>query len=167
MLSQKQFLTIPWAFCFAILVASVIVQHYFSLAPCPLCMLQRVMIIGILCTLTTWWIHNPKQWAKKWYGAIISILSLTGFGLAARQTWIQLAPGSSQRSCLPGLSYLFQHMSWGQALKTALHGSTECGSVHWSFMGMSLANWSMLGFLIIFSLTTATMISKTICQRQA
>ena len=167
MLTQKQFLIIPWMFCFGILIASITVQHHYGLAPCPLCMLQRMMMIAILCTLTAWWIHNPKQLAKKCYCSMVSVLSLLGLALAARQTWIQLSPDSAQSSCLPGLSYLFQNMPWGQALKLALHGSTECGSVHWSFMGMSIANWSILSFITILALMIALISTNRICQTTA
>lgn len=140
--------------CLIIFASAVYIQNHYGLAPCPLCMLQRFSMIGIGLSLFIWLIHHPSGWGRFIYGGLCLILSCIGLGLASRQVWLQHQPiTNTHASCLPGLSYLFQHMSFGHALKLALHGSQECGSVHWSLFGLSIANWSLLVFALLIVLT--------------
>jgi disulfide bond formation protein DsbB len=52
----------------------------------------------------------------------------------------------------------------GQALKMILSGSGECAEVDWSFLGFSIAEWSLLWFLIFFitGLVSIYLTKKTI-----
>lgn len=153
MIASRQRIASAGLLCLIIFSASVFIQNHFGLAPCPLCMLQRFVMIGIGMVLLLWLIHCPKNWQRFVYGGLSLLLSAAGIGLATRQVWIQHQPADIHASCLPGLSYLFQHMSFGKALKLALHGSQECGSVHWSLLGLSLAGWSLLVFIVLFFLS--------------
>jgi protein dithiol:quinone oxidoreductase len=159
MLSQRQFLIIPVLACLFILISAITVQHHYSLAPCPLCMLQRFAIIGMLSLLVLWCAHNPRSKIKWLYSTLSLSLSVIGASLAARQAWIQHQPAASHGGCLPGLSYLFQNMPWGQALKVVLRGSTECGSVHWTFLNLSIASWSLISFIVIAILISSAMLA--------
>lgn len=123
------------------------VQHFM---PCPLCLLQRYVFIflGIIFIFAA--IFNPKGVLHKVYGALISLVSLCGLALSIRQIYLQSLPPSSNIVCLPGMQYLFKTMSWFDALRTVLHGSQECGEVHWRMLGLSMAWWSAFLFVFLF-----------------
>ena len=148
-LTSRTLCLIALLLCFILFGVAYWVEKQFGLAPCPLCMLQRIMIGGIAVVALIGAIHNAKRVGSIIYGIIGLIFSATGLGLAARQIWLQHQPTDTHAACLPGLSFIFQTMSFGKALKTILHGSTECGRVRWTFLHLSMPEWSAIAFTVL------------------
>ena len=136
--------------CIALLTIAIYVETTFRLAPCPLCMLQRFVYISIIVILAIASIHNPKNRLRKnVYCLVTLVFSGMGIFLAGRQSWLQHIPADKNATCLPGLKFLFQSMPLGQAIKTILHGSQECGTVRWVFIHLSMAEWSLIFFVLL------------------
>lgn len=116
--------------------------------PCPLCALQRLVLMGLgvifaLGCLTGGWVNRLLAW-------LATAGSLSGVLLAGRQVWLQwYPPPDTGAGCGASLQYLLHVMSPLQVLHQAIQGSAECGRVSWTFLHLSLAEWS-LGCFVLF-----------------
>ena len=73
-------------------------------------------------------------------------LAVTGALIASRQVWLQHLPPELVPECGPGLDYMLNVFPFTDAIKMALTGSGECAEVKWRFIGLSIAEWSLIMF---------------------
>lgn len=147
---------IPYAtlflLCAALLGFGFYLQAYQGQDPCPLCIFQRVcyMAVGVVALVAA--VHGPRS--RSWiyaYTGVIALLALTGATIAARQVWLQHLPPDQVPECGPGLDYMLNVFPLSKTLRMVFTGSGECAQVGWTFLSLSIAEWS----LIWFSLFTA------------
>jgi disulfide bond formation protein DsbB len=122
------------------------VQHQ---DPCPLCMVQRVIFIVILLLFAVAGLHGPKRAGERVYAALISLISLTGVGVASRHIWIQNLPKDQVPACGPGLDYMLNTFPMADVLKELMHGSGECAAKGWTFLSLGIPEWSLLCYLAL------------------
>lgn len=126
-------------------------EVYKGMAPCPLCMLQRIILLflGIVFLLGT----LLKGIGQIFVGLLSLIVSISGILFAGRQVWLQHMPSHHLGECGVSLSYMFKVLPLMQVLKQIWIGGMECSQQGWVFMHLSLAEWSLVGFLLFFVLT--------------
>ena len=73
-----------------------------------------------------------------------------GILLSGRQVWLQHVPPSSLGECGASLTYMFQTLPVMKVINHVWTGGIECSQQGWTFMYLSLAEWSLLGFLGFF-----------------
>src|SRR6185295_6470276 len=83
--------------------------------------------------------------------------ALGGAGVAARQVWLQHLPADKVPQCGPDLYFMLENFPFSRTLKTLLSGTGECAAVDWTFLGLSIAEWSLACFaaLLLYSLWLA------------
>lgn len=150
--------------CCALLGFGLYLEHGTGLEPCPLCIFQRIAFISIAVIALIAALHGPNRMAIWLYSGLISLAALIGGGIATRQVWLQHLPADQVPECGPGLDYMLESFPLSQALKMILSGSGECAEAGWSFLGFSIAGWSLLWFLIFFisGLVSIFSLKKTI-----
>ncbi len=128
-------------------------QHVVGLEPCPMCIMQRYAFLIVALIALVGGLHGPARSGSRVYAALIGLGALTGATIAARQSWMQLYPPEIPE-CGPGLEYLLESFPLGQALPMIFRGAGDCVAVDWTFLGLSIANWSLLTFTatIVFAL---------------
>ena len=132
-----------------ILCIGLLVEFALGLAPCPLCMMQRIWfaLTGIVA-----WIglsHNPR-WGI--YPLVSALCAMVGGGFAIRQLWLQSLPADQVTSCGPDLSYMIDAFPLGDLLAAMTSGTGDCAVVYDVIPLMSIAGWSLLGFsLLLFA----------------
>ena len=89
--------------------------------------------------------HGPGRTGSRVYAALIGLGALTGGSIAARQTWMQLYPPEIPE-CGPGLEFMLESFPLGEALPMIFRGAGDCTAIEWTFLGLSIANWSLLSF---------------------
>lgn len=131
------------AFC--LLAFGLYLQHFQGLEPCPMCIMQRYafLLVAVLALVAA--MHGPGRTGSRVYAALIGLMALAGGGIAARQTWIQLYPPAIPE-CGPGLEFMLDSFPLGQALPMIFRGAGDCSIVDWTFLGLSIANWSLVSF---------------------
>ena len=132
----------------AMLGGALFMEHVMGLAPCPLCLMQRiwVMIVGAiaLAGLT----HNPRILI---YPLLSVLAALTGAAFSIRQLYLQSLPADQVPACGAPLDYLLDG-PLADLLREMTMGSGDCAEVSWSLLGISLAGWALLGFLAMAGL---------------
>ncbi len=125
-------------------------EHVQGLEPCPLCVFQRVGLIGLGIFSLIAFVHNPKgNGIRRSYAFLGTLSILWSAGVAARHIWLQNLPPEKVPSCGPGLDYLVDVLPMKTVLQQVLSGSGECAVVDWTFLGQSLPVWSLVFFSVL------------------
>lgn len=145
--------------CGALLGYGYYLEHVQGLAPCPLCILQRVAFaaVGVVALVAA--LHGPLGWAARGYAFLGLAGALAGAGLAGRQIYLQQLPPDAVPACGPGLDYLLEVFPLREALSQALRGSGECAELlPWSFLGLGIPEWALAWFALLALLLAAVFI---------
>tara|TARA_R110002072_G_scaffold14582_9_gene60233 strand:- start:45193 stop:45702 length:510 start_codon:yes stop_codon:yes gene_type:complete len=146
MLTSRLFFIALFIACLSLLSFGLYLEHVRGLEPCPLCAFQRLAYVAITVVALIAAIHNPTDIFRIVYNMLLIIFALIGAAIAGRQTWLQHLPAELVPECGPGLEYMLEVFPLGQALKMVFSGSGECAEVHWQFIGLSIAEWSLICF---------------------
>jgi disulfide bond formation protein DsbB len=125
-------------------------QNHLGLEPCPMCIVQRYALIGVI----VWCVLGSSANAPKLSVLMSWLVLLTaGFGafVAARQTWLQWYPPEVV-SCGRDFYGMIENFPLQRAVPMIFKGSGDCTKIDWTFLGGSIANWSFLVFTGIFVL---------------
>lgn len=160
-LTTRKLNFIGFIICCGIIAFALYLQFVMNIQPCPLCVIERILIafIGIVMLIAA--IHNPSETGDKIYGLLILIIAIAGMCAAGRHIWLQSQPLTLGQICVPGLNYLFTNLPITEALRTLIVGTADCAKVDWTFLGLSIPMWTflcfdafaLLGFLQIIGLT--------------
>lgn len=146
--SQTWFFLGFWA-CVGLLSAGYYFQFVQKLAPCPLCISQRIAIflagICFLCAA----LHNPGQTGTRRYAVFGAVIALCGGAVSARHVWIQNLPADKVPECGPGLDYVLKNFPLSETIKLMLSGTGDCAEVNWTLLGFSMPAWTLLAFLLL------------------
>ncbi|WOE30941.1 MULTISPECIES: disulfide bond formation protein B [unclassified Acinetobacter] len=125
-------------------------EHVQGLAPCPLCVFQRLGLIALGLISLVAFLHNPPlKSVKRLYAFFGTLAILWSFAVAARHVWLQSLPPDQVPSCGPGLDYWLETLPLKSVFEQVLNGSGECARVDWTFLGQSLPLWSLLFFALL------------------
>ena len=153
MYNSRKFFIVIFTICIGLLIFGLYLEHVHGLKACPLCIFQRIAYTVIIFIALIGAIHNPRNLLQIIYKLLIVISSITGATIAGRQIWLQHLPPELVPECGPGLDYMFNVFPFGEALKMIFTGSGECAEVKWRFIGLSIAEWSLIMFIGIFIAT--------------
>ncbi len=124
-------------------------QYVEYLDPCPLCLTQRFFyfLSGIFALLALFKVRSVL-WQKT-LSVLVFVSSLGGIGTAARQVWLQHLPPDQVPECGPGLQYWIDNMPFLKTIELLFKGDGNCAEVDWTFLGLSMAAWSLLMFVLL------------------
>jgi len=137
------------AICAALLAYGYYLEHVAGLAPCPLCILQRMAFAGLAVLFVAAALHGPARRGAAVYAALLGVTGAAGAGLAVRHLYIQTRPAEGLGGCGPGLDYIVDTFGPLEAAEVILRGSGECASVDWTFLGLSLPGWALVWFVLL------------------
>jgi disulfide bond formation protein DsbB len=130
--------------CVALMGYALYAQHVLGLAPCPLCIFQRVAVIAVGAVFLIAALHDPGTLGARIYGGLILLTAACGIGIAGRHVWIQAQPPGTVAACGADLDFLLDIMPITQVITKVLTGSGECGKIDWTFLGLSMPWWVLI-----------------------
>jgi disulfide bond formation protein DsbB len=133
------FLACAGMMCFALYA-----EHILMLAPCPLCVLQRLAVISLGLVFLVAALHGSDGAGRYVYAVLILFASGGGAGVAAWHVRVQNLPADQVPSCGPGLDYMLESFPLADVLKMVFTGSGECATVVWQFLGLSMPSWVLI-----------------------
>ena len=138
--------------CVAMMAYALYVQYQLYLDPCPLCVFQRIAVIGIGIAFLLLAVLNPAPgWARRIVLGLFGLSALGGVIVAGRHVWLQHLPPDKVPTCGPGLNYMLDNFPLGDALKMVFTGSGECASTDWTFVGLSMPMWVLIAVVVMTS----------------
>ena len=135
--------------CGGLILYALYLQYYEYQDPCPLCLLQRVVYIVLMVVFLLGALHGPRRTGAVVYSTLLVLVSLIGAGIAARHVWLQHLPKDKVPECGPGLGYILDRFPLVNALEKIFRGSGECAEAGWRLMGLSIAEWSLVWFVLL------------------
>ena len=135
--------------CIGLLAFALYLQYVELQEPCPLCILQRIAFFAMMAVFVVAAVHGPTRRAAFVYSTIAFLCAAAGGAVAARQVWLQHLPADRVPACGPGLEYMLERFPLSEVLGKVLQGSGECAEVGWKFLGLSIAGWSLVWFVLL------------------
>ncbi|MCV6626853.1 MAG: disulfide bond formation protein B [Cellvibrionaceae bacterium] len=133
--------------CVGLILIALGFQEIMGLAPCPLCITQRIFVVAVGLFALAAAIHNPGLGGRRLYALGGIAMAITGAGFSGRHLYLQGLPADQLPSCGPGLSYMFETFPFMEAMEILLMGDGNCGDVMWSLFGISMPGWVLVAFI--------------------
>jgi disulfide bond formation protein DsbB len=135
--------------CAALLGFGYYLQYARGLEPCPLCHVQRGFFYAVMAVFILGAAHGPRRTVGIIYGVLAALLAAGGAAAASRQVWLQHLPADRVPQCGPDLFFMLENFPLGTTLQKLIQGTGECAKVDWTFLGMSIAEWSLACFVAL------------------
>jgi disulfide bond formation protein DsbB len=133
--------------CALLLGYGYYLQYVDGLQPCPLCLVQRLFFYAVLIVFLLAAVHGRWRWL---YASLVMLFAAGGVAAAGRQVWLQSLPPDKVPQCGPDLYFMLENFPLSRTLKTLVSGTGECAVVDWTFLGFSIAEWSLGWFALLF-----------------
>ena len=124
-----------------------------GLEPCTLCITQQFFYCLIGLSSFVAFFHDPVTTTSRVYSFFISLFSLAGIWISGRQIWLQGLPEDKVPLCGPPLEYIIDVFPFADILNALFMGDGNCAEIPWKFLGLSMAGWSLIWFVVIFILS--------------
>ena len=145
--TPRRLLALICTACIAMLAFGLYLQHGVGLEPCPMCIVQRyaLVLVAVVAGLTA--LSGKKGVLVS--GSVLMLLA-SGFGafVAARQSWLQWYP-PEVASCGRDFYGMIETFPLKRAIPMIFKGSGDCTKIDWTFLSLSIANWSFISFVVI------------------
>lgn len=136
--------------CAALLGYGFYSQFVTGLEPCPLCIFQRLAFAAVAVVFLIGALHGPTHaGARRVYGVLGLLATGIGIAIAGRHVWLQHLPPDQVPACGPNLDYMLEAMPLAGVVRKVLTGSGECAKVDWTFLGLSMPEWSLVWFVLL------------------
>ena len=141
-----------FAVCALLIGYALFLQFNAHLEPCPLCIFQRIAFAALGLVFLLAGLHAPGGNAgRRAWGVLALVAAAAGLYVAGRHVWIQHLPADQVPMCGPDLGFLLDAMPVASVIRTVLTGAGECAKVDWTFLGLSMPEWS-LGWFVALTL---------------
>ena len=133
----------------AAMAFALYLQHALGLAPCPLCITQRLFVIltGLFALIA--FLHNPKGWGRRVYAALCALAAVTGGAVAARHVWLQHLPEELAPACGPSLEYMLETLPLSETFAVVMMGDGNCAETVWTLFGLSIPEQTLALFAVL------------------
>lgn len=148
-MTPRQAFALPIVVCAALLTFGYYLQHVQDLDPCPLCLVQRGFFYAVALVCLVAALHAPRRFGIVVYGVLAALFAAGGAATAARQVWLQHLPADQVPQCGPDLFFMIQNLPLSRTLERLVQGTGECAAVDWKFLGLSIAGWSLVWFVLM------------------
>ena len=144
--------------CAGLIGFALYLQHSLGLEPCPMCILQRYafIVVGVIALVAA--IHDPALPGRRNYSGLLAVMAATGAGVAIRHVYLEHNPPKIF-DCGADFGFMLESFPLTEALPMIFRGTGDCTKVLWRFLGLSIAEWSLICFIcLIVAAVIAAMI---------
>ena len=146
--------------CALLLGFGFYLQYGRGLEPCPLCLVQRAFFFAVMAVCLIAALHPTRRRGTTVYAALAALFAFGGGAVAGRQVWLQHLPADKVPQCGPDLYFMMENFPLSRTLKTLFSGTGECAVVDWTFLRLSIAEWSLMCFVVLFAFAVWTALRR-------
>ena len=130
--------------CAGLMGAAFFFEYVLKLAPCNMCMLQRVAICerGVVFLVAA--LHDPGRIGARIYALLIAVAAAVAVALSSRHVWMQMQPAGSLPSCGADFWTMVDMLPYREVVRRIVNGGGECQAILWSLFGLSMPAWLIL-----------------------
>ncbi len=133
--------------CFGLVGLALAIQTHYQLNPCPLCISQRMVFMGLGVLFLIAAFIKPATIPGKLLSLLQVLTALGGAGVAIRHWWLQAHRDTMIADCGVGFDYMFENFPLQKALKLVFRGTGDCASIDWTFLGLSIPQMALIAFI--------------------
>jgi len=94
-------------------------------------------------------LHGPGRIGAMVYGGLQFAAAAAGAAIATRHVWLQSLPPDKVAECGPSLEFMLRKYPMFQAFEKVFGGTGQCSEAGWKFLGLSIAGWSLVWFVLL------------------
>jgi disulfide bond formation protein DsbB len=143
-LGRRQANLLGFAACAAAVAFALYSQYGLGLAPCHLCIFQRVEVAALGLVFLGAASHDPRDGMARLYAVLIALVAAVTAVTAGRHVWIQMQPPGSVPGCGADLAFMLDVMPLMQVIIKVFKAGGECAKVDWTSLGLSMPGWVLL-----------------------
>lgn len=147
LLSGKSGYLLGFVACFGLVGLALAIQTHYQLNPCPLCISQRMIFMGLGVLFLVAAFIKPASILSKLFTLLQVLTALGGVGVAIRHWWLQAHRGEMIADCGVGFDYMFENFPLQKALKLVFRGTGDCAAIDWTFLGLSIPQMALIAFV--------------------
>lgn len=157
--SPRRALALICAACLAMLAFGAYLQHVVGLEPCPMCIVQRyaLMLVAVFTALGA---LTRGRTGQRIGSGLALLLAIGGAFTAAKQSLLQWYPPEVV-TCGRDIYGMIETFPLQRALPMIFRGSGDCTKIDWTFLGLSIANWSFIAFAVFAVLLLLLIVRRT------
>jgi len=130
--------------CIGLVSAGLVIQDLDRLQPCPLCIFQRILYMGVALLALGGVLWPRGRWF--WLSSI-GATALGGLATALYQSWLQWVADPTLECAYGDPSVIERMVDWlGMQYPPLFMATGFCSSRDWTFLQLSMANWSVFCF---------------------
>jgi disulfide bond formation protein DsbB len=147
--------TLVFLVCAALLGFALYLQHGLGLDPCPWCVVQRLgfILVGLIALAAA--LHRPGPIASVAYSTFGVIASAAGAAAAAYQVYLQSDPARAAKCVGSPVERILDQLDVGAVIPPLLQYGGPCTLKPWSFIGLSIPEWSLAWFVLLAAVFVA------------
>ncbi len=144
---------------FGLVALALVIQTQYKLEPCPLCISQRMVFMGLGLGFLVAAIQNPKAWGRNVYAVLHVLTVIGGASVAIRHWYLQAHKGDIIADCGVGFDYMFQNFPLKKAFTLVFRGTGDCATIDWKLLGLTLPQLALIAFISlgIYAIYLATL----------
>jgi disulfide bond formation protein DsbB len=135
--------------CVALLAFALYLQHWKDLDPCPWCVVQRLgfMLVGAIALAAA--LHGPAAAGATVYSILGFIAAAAGAAAGAYHVFLQSDPVRAAKCVGSPVERILDQLALGKLAPPLLQYDGPCTLKPWSFLGLSIPEWSLAWFVIL------------------
>jgi disulfide bond formation protein DsbB len=150
----RQLSLLGFAGCIGGMAFALYLQYFRDYEPCPMCIFQRIAMIGTGALFLLAALHAPRAGGRWVYALLAALTSLGGAIIAGRHVWLQSLPPDQVPACGPTLDYLLDMLPVMEVITMVLKGDGNCAKIDAQWLGLTLPMWTLIAFagFVLYSL---------------
>jgi disulfide bond formation protein DsbB len=142
-----------------LVAAAVFLAQFLRLAACPLCILQRMLYLALSGAAVIGLLTVKNRFLSALAALLIAAFSATGVFVAGYQTYLQRFAQDTQ--CSGAMAWWEVLVDWaGERIPLLFRASGLCSEPGWKFIGLSIAEWSLLAFCFLTLLSLFALLRR-------
>jgi disulfide bond formation protein DsbB len=135
--------------CVGLLAFALYLQHWQGLDPCPWCVVQRLgfMLVGLIALVAA--IHGPAKPGVAVYAILGLVAAAGGAAAGAYHVYLQSDPVRAAKCIGSPVELILDRLQIGKLAPSLLQYDGPCTLKPWSFLGLSIPEWSLAWFVIL------------------
>lgn len=152
--SNRQILFAISSICFALIAVALYLQHAHDMQPCPLCVVQRYLFLGIGLASLAGAISGRLR-----AGAAVALLAaLGGLYTVGKHLYVIANPGFS---CgIDPMETFLNKIPTAEYLPWLFRADGLCGGATDGLMGLAIPQWSAIWFVVLTLLLVFVLLRK-------
>jgi disulfide bond formation protein DsbB len=141
--------TLIFLVCVALLGFALYLQHWEGLDPCPWCVVQRLgfILVGLIALVAA--LHRPAEIGTVFYSVLGFAASAAGGAAGTYHVYLQADPERAAKCVGSPVERILDQLDVGSMIPPLLQYGGPCTLKPWSFLGLSIPEWSLAWFVIL------------------